>query len=78
MRKLEFPLAPLVLASVLAQLVESSLRQSLATSHGSFAIFFTRPISGVLITIAILLIVGGLWTYLRNPAARSAILEDAD
>lgn len=78
MRKLGVPLAPMVLAAVLAKLVEQSFRQSLATSHGSFGIFFTRPISGVLMAVAIVLIGLGVWKYLRNPVAESAELEDAD
>jgi putative tricarboxylic transport membrane protein len=53
MRKLGFPAAPMVLALVLGRLVEMSLRQSLTISHGSVSIFFTRPISGVLIVIAL-------------------------
>jgi putative tricarboxylic transport membrane protein len=54
MRKLGFPHAPMVLALVLGRLVEMSLRQSLTISHGSVSIFFTRPISAVLMVIAIL------------------------
>ncbi|MDP3046285.1 MAG: tripartite tricarboxylate transporter permease, partial [Chloroflexota bacterium] len=53
MRKLDFPPAPVVLGLVLGPLVERSLRQSLTISHGSMAIFFTRPISAILITIAL-------------------------
>ncbi len=53
MRKLDFPPAPVVLGLVLGPLVERSLRQSLTISHGSMAIFFTRPISAVLVTIAL-------------------------
>jgi len=53
MRKLDFPPAPVVLGLVLGPLVERSLRQSLTISHGSMAIFFTRPISAVLIAIAL-------------------------
>jgi putative tricarboxylic transport membrane protein len=45
-RKLEFPVAPLILAFVLGKLFETTLRQSLIFSRGSFAIFFNRPISG--------------------------------
>ncbi|MQA02223.1 MAG: tripartite tricarboxylate transporter permease [Streptosporangiales bacterium] len=40
-----YPLAPLVLAFVIGNQFESSLRQSLTLSQGSFAIFFTRPLS---------------------------------
>lgn len=54
MRKFDFPAAPVVLALVLGPMVERSLRQSLTLSDGSLAIFFTRPISAVLITISLL------------------------
>ncbi|MBC7338707.1 MAG: tripartite tricarboxylate transporter permease [Firmicutes bacterium] len=52
MKKLDYPPAPLVLALVLGNLVETSLRQSLIISGGSMAIFVTRPISAVLLAIA--------------------------
>ena len=53
MRKLDYPLAPAVLAIVLGPLAEPALRQSLLISSGSFSIFFTRPIAGVIIIIAV-------------------------
>jgi len=56
-RKLGFPIAPLVPASVLAQMLQTSLQQSLLIFRGSPLIFFTRPISPafmVLSTISIL------------------------
>jgi putative tricarboxylic transport membrane protein len=54
MKKLDYPIVPLVLALVLGNLAENSLRQALTISGGSFAIFFTRPISLLFIVIAIL------------------------
>ena len=54
MRKLNYPIVPLVLALVLGNLAENSLRQALTISGGSFSIFFTRPISAVFIAAAIL------------------------
>jgi putative tricarboxylic transport membrane protein len=53
-KKLDYPLAPLVLALVLGDLAENALRQSLIMSQGSLAIFFVRPISGVITAVAIL------------------------
>ena len=53
MRKLDYPMAPMVLAIVLGPLAEASVRQSLMMSHGSFATFFERPISGTIMIIAI-------------------------
>lgn len=45
LRKLDYPLAPLVVALVLGDLTETALRQSLIMSDGSMAIFFTRGIA---------------------------------
>jgi putative tricarboxylic transport membrane protein len=53
-KKLDYPLAPLVLALVLGDLAENALRQSLIMSQGSLAIFFVRPISAVIMTLALL------------------------
>ncbi len=56
MRKLDYPMAPAVLAVVLGPLAEASMRQSLIISHGSFSIFFERPIAGPIMVVAIALI----------------------
>ena len=53
MRKLDYPMAPAVLAIVLGPLAETSMRQSLLLSDGSFLIFFTRPISGPIMLAAL-------------------------
>ena len=53
-KKLEYPLAPLVLALVLGDLAESAMRQSLIMSQGSLLIFFTQPIAGVVNALALL------------------------
>jgi putative tricarboxylic transport membrane protein len=52
-KKLDYPLAPLVLALVLGDLAENALRQSLIMSQGSPFIFFKRPIAGVITAVAI-------------------------
>jgi putative tricarboxylic transport membrane protein len=52
-KKLDYPLAPLVLALVLGDLAESALRQSLIMSQGSVGIFVATPIAAG-ITIAAL------------------------
>jgi putative tricarboxylic transport membrane protein len=62
LRKLDYPLAPAVLAIVLGPLAEASMRQSLIMEQGSFSIFFTRPISGTIMVIAIALL---LWPLVR-------------
>ncbi len=57
MKKFNYEAAPLVMAMVLTPLMENSLRQSLLLSHGSFSIFFTRPISSVMMFMAIALLI---------------------
>jgi putative tricarboxylic transport membrane protein len=54
MKKLHYPVVPLILALVLGKLAENSLRQALTLSGGSMGIFFSRPISAVFISLAIL------------------------
>jgi putative tricarboxylic transport membrane protein len=56
MNKYGYPAAPLVLALVLGPMFEESLRQSLIMSKGSLAVFFTRPISAVLVIISLSLL----------------------
>ena len=51
MMKLDLPRAPLVLAVVLAPLLETSLRQSLLLSFGSLLIFVRRPLAAVLLIL---------------------------
>jgi len=55
LRKLNYPVAPAVLAIVLGPLAERSLRQSLLSSHGDPLIFLERPISATCIAIAVAL-----------------------
>jgi putative tricarboxylic transport membrane protein len=66
MRKLDYPLAPAVLAIVLGPLAEPALRQSLLISGGSFSIFFTRPFAAVIIVIAIILILLPVFKIIYN------------
>jgi putative tricarboxylic transport membrane protein len=55
MRKLDYPMAPAVLAIVLGPLAEASMRQSLLINHGNPMIFFDRPIAGPIMGLAIVL-----------------------
>jgi putative tricarboxylic transport membrane protein len=56
-KKFDYEGAPLLLAFVLGPMFELNFRQSLLLSKGSFLIFFTRPISAVAITVAIILFI---------------------
>ena len=56
LRKLNYPVAPAVLAIVLGPLAERSLRQSLLGSQGDPMIFIERPISATCMFLALVLI----------------------
>jgi putative tricarboxylic transport membrane protein len=51
MKRYDFPAAPMILGLVLEPLLENALRQSLTLSHGSLAIFVTRPVSAALLAV---------------------------
>jgi len=59
-KKFRYEAAPLILAFILGPLLENSFRQSLIISNGSFWIFFSKPISLLLIIIAFLLLISPL------------------
>ena len=64
--KLGFEPAPMLLGFVLGKLMEEKLRQSLILSRGSFMTFVERPISGVLLAIAIIMLVVALLPSVRK------------
>ncbi|MBI4640320.1 MAG: tripartite tricarboxylate transporter permease, partial [Candidatus Tectomicrobia bacterium] len=70
-RKLQFPLAPLVIGLVLGDMIETSLRQSFIMSHGSFSIFFTRPIAAVCMAFTLFLFFLPALTSLAQRLRRS-------
>jgi putative tricarboxylic transport membrane protein len=77
-RKCGFETAPVVLGLVLAPLLEMSLRQSLAMSDGSYAIFLTRPIATTQLGVGLLLLVLSLRPLLTKGLdwrARLALAE---
>ncbi|MGZ8459281.1 MAG: tripartite tricarboxylate transporter permease [Candidatus Deferrimicrobiaceae bacterium] len=78
MRKLSFPIAPMVLATVLAPMLETSLQQSLLISIGSPFIFFTRPLAAFFMALAFLSILRGIWIQVRTHAPEIAIDESDD
>lgn len=62
MKKLDYPAAPMVLALVLGNLLENSLRQSLIISDGSLVIFAQKPISLGILIVSFLVIA---WPILK-------------
>ena len=66
LRKFNFETAPVVLGVVLAPIIEMSLRQALAMSNGSYAIFYQRPVSAVFLVSALLMILLALKPLIRK------------
>lgn len=66
LRKLDFPLTPVVLTLVLGPVMERSLRSSLEMSQGSFRIFAESPIAVVLLALAALFLAAPALRFIRR------------
>jgi TctA family transporter len=53
MSRLQYPVAPLVLAMVLGDRAEDAFRQSMILAKGSLAIFWSNPLAGSIATLAL-------------------------
>ena len=54
-KKLDYPIAPMVLALVLGDMAESAMRQALIIGHGSPIVFFTLPLALPLMVAALII-----------------------
>jgi putative tricarboxylic transport membrane protein len=70
MRKFGYEGAPMVLAVVLGPLAETSLRQSLLMSRGSFLIFVTRPICAIALGVALSLLLSNIFPLIKKRGQR--------
>jgi putative tricarboxylic transport membrane protein len=55
-KKLDYPLAPLVLALVLGKQAEQSFRQAMITGDGSMGVFFSTALAGTITTLAFVML----------------------
>lgn len=67
-KKLDYPLAPMVLAIVLGDRMEDAFRQSMLSSQGELGIFWHNGLSGTITTLALLMLVWPLLGRLRAVA----------
>ncbi|KLO58590.1 tripartite tricarboxylate transporter permease [Delftia tsuruhatensis] len=67
-KKLDYPLAPMVLAIVLGDRMEDAFRQSMLSSQGELGIFWHNGLSGTITTLALLMLVWPLLGRLRAMA----------
>jgi len=63
-KKLQYPLAPLVLAIVLGDNAESSFRQAMLISQGDMTVFFANKLVGTLTTLSLILLFWPLFSWL--------------
>jgi len=62
-KKLDYPLAPLVLALVLGDRAEDSFRQSMLLSQGDLRIFYANGLVGTITTLSLLLL---FWPFISR------------
>lgn len=65
MRLFRFEPAPLLIGFVLGPMMEEQLRRAMLLSRGDASVFFTRPISGTLIAVTVVLLVWSIASALR-------------
>ncbi|MCB4820583.1 tripartite tricarboxylate transporter permease [Roseicella aerolata] len=65
MRRFDFPTAPVVIGMILGPMAEQAMRQALTISQGDWTTFLTRPVSLVILLLAVLALAGprlyGAW-----------------
>lgn len=54
--KFDYPLTPLLMGIVLGPIAESSFRQALTISKGSYSIFLSQPISATILAVSVLIL----------------------
>ena len=75
-RKLDFDVAPFILAMIIGPTIEMAFRQSLMRSAGSFSIFFKSPIACTLIALSCLLFIWNIYRAVRPKKEWEKALEE--
>ena len=70
MKKLDYPLAPLVLSLVLGDRAENAFRQSMLASRGELGVFWSNSLVGTITTLALVMLfwpaISAAWRRLRG------------
>lgn len=79
-KKLNYPLAPMVLALVLGDKAEDSFRQSMLVSQGDVGVMWSNPLVGTITTLALLMLfwplISKALALLRSQKAKTAFPEE--
>jgi putative tricarboxylic transport membrane protein len=68
LKKLDFPITPIILALVLGGILEENFRRALIVSNGDYSIFVSQPISAILLVMAALSLMS---PYILNRLSRT-------
>jgi putative tricarboxylic transport membrane protein len=74
--KLECEPAPLILGFVLGPIMEENLRRAMLISRGDPAVFFTRPISLVLLLITLAMLIATVVQAMRKKSEKAPAAPD--
>jgi len=76
LRKLDFPLSPLLLGFILGELMEQNLRRALSISNGALEILWSSPITlGVWVLTGIMLLMPIIRIWRKRAAAQRTIAD---
>jgi putative tricarboxylic transport membrane protein len=75
-KKFEYEAAPLILAPVLGPMFDGAFRRSLMLSSGDLTVFFTRPISLVLLGSAVTILLFPLFPWIKRKREAMEELKD--
>jgi putative tricarboxylic transport membrane protein len=78
-KKFAFEPAPLILGFILGPMIETSLRQTLILSRGSFATIITRPISGLFLVVTLFIATSAIFRgrkIAKEDSAKNEIAEE--
>lgn len=64
-----FPMAPTVLGLVLGTMFEREVRMALRSSHGSWSIFFTRPVACVFVLLSFIFVANSIFKAVKESRA---------
>ena len=76
MQQWGYPIAPLVLGAILGPLAEKYFLTSMISSGNDWTVFFTRPISGVLMAGLIILVVWMIYRSFREGSQKSGEMRE--
>lgn len=76
LKKLDIPVSAMIVTFILGSQLETSMLQSLSISTDGFLIFFTQPISAVIMGIALIIFAASIFSVVKNK--RGNLADDVE